>query len=248
MNCGPSTTPRVVRAFLTAFALVAGTVSTIVMGLFGVVTGLLPPRGRWSKWGARLWGRMILWECGARLRVEGANRIPADLPVVFVANHESWLDIPALLAAIPVQVRFLAKQSLFAVPFLGWAMWAMGFIPVDRRNRRQAVRSFEAAAARIRSGHSVLIFPEESRSPDGTLQAFQRGGFLIAMKAGVPLVPVGLDGPRRRLAKHCYLLDPGGITVRFGEPLPTAGVALADRELLAEQARERVDALRRSAP
>jgi 1-acyl-sn-glycerol-3-phosphate acyltransferase len=161
-----------------------------------------------------------------------------------MSNHESWLDIPALLATIPVQVRFLAKKSLFSWPFFGWAIASMGFIPVDRENRRTAIRSFEDAAARIRAGRSVLIFPEETRSVDGNLLPFQRGGFLIALKAGIPIVPVGLDGPRRCLPKHSYLLRPGVITVRFGDPIPTVGHGVTDKGQLMDEVRRAVEELR----
>jgi len=174
--------------------------------------------------------------------------VPQDTPVVFMANHESWLDIPALLVAIPGQVRFLAKKSLFAVPFLGWAMRAMGFIPVDRENRREAIRSFEEAAQRIRAGRSVLVFPEETRTPTGELLPFQRGGFLIALKAQLPIVPVGLQGPRKILPKKHYLLRPGTIVVRFGEPVLTAGLGVTAKGTLMEEVRAAVDALRRGMP
>lgn len=232
------------RILLTLWASVVVAVDTLIMGAYGVLVSVVPPRGHLTLLGARLWARVALGGSGVQLRVEGAEQVPRDTPVVFMANHESWLDIPALLAAIPVQVRFLAKRSLFFIPFLGWAIWAMGFIPVDRRNRRKAVRSFDAAAARIRGGRSILVFPEESRSPDGTLQPFQRGGFLIAMKAGVPIVPVGLEGPRERLAKYRYLLTPGPVTVRFGTPVPTTGIPLARREELADRVRDAVGHLR----
>lgn len=234
----------ILRVLHTLLAFLIGLVDTVVMGTYGTLVGLIPPKGDWTRKGARLWARIILWACGVRLRVEGAERIPQDTPVVFMANHESWLDIPALLVAIPGQVRFLAKKSLFSIPFLGWAMTAMGFIPVDRENRRQAVRSFEEAAARIRAGRSVLVFPEETRTPTGELLPFQRGGFLIALKAQLPIVPVGLEGPRRVLAKKHYLLRPGPIVVRFGEPVLTAGLGVGTKEALMKQVREAVDALR----
>lgn len=232
------------RVLHTALAFLVAVVDTVVMGAYGTLVGFLPPKGDWTRNAARLWARIILGAAGVRLRVEGAEKVPADTPVVFMANHESWLDIPALLVAIPGQVRFLAKKSLFSVPFLGWAMRAMGFVPVDRENRRQAIRSFEEAAARIRAGRSVLVFPEETRTPTGELLPFQRGGFLIALKAQLPIVPVGLEGPRRILAKKRYLLRPGTITVRFGEPVLTAGLGVTAKEALMAEVRQAVDALR----
>lgn len=234
----------VLRALLTVFAFTVAAVDTVVMGSIGTVIGPIPPPGDWTRRGARLWARIILWAACVRLRVVGADEVPPNTPVVFMANHESWLDIPVLLAAIPGQVRFLAKKSLFSVPFLGWAMRAMGFIPVDRENRREAIRSFEQAAQRIRSGRSVLVFPEETRTQDGELLPFQRGGFLIALKAALPIVPIGLSGPRRCLPKRSYLLRPGRVTVRFGAPIPTAGLGVTAKGELMERTRNAVAALR----
>ena len=221
-----------------------GAANTVVFGTYGALVGFVPPRGDWTLAGARWWARGVLLGGFVRLRREGRERVPRGEPVVFMANHESWLDIPALLAAIPVQVRFLAKKSLFKVPFLGWAIAAMGFIPVDRENRREAVRSFEEAAARIRRGRSVLIFPEETRSMDGNLLPLQRGGFLIAIKAGIPIVPVGIDGARRCLGKHNYLIRPGTVTVRFGDPIPTSGRGVTEKGVLMERVRAEIERLR----
>lgn len=229
---------------LIAALLVTG--DTIIMGTYGVLVGFIPPRGDWTVRGSRLWARIILWSALVRLKVEGAARVPRSEPVVFMSNHESWLDIPVLLATIPVQVRFLAKKSLFGIPFLGWAMRSMGFIPVDRKNRREAVKSFEDAAGHIRTGRSVLIFPEETRTRTGELLPFQRGGFLIAIKAGVPIIPVGLEGPAERLPRGGYLLRAGRITVRFGEPIPTSGLGVTAKDTLMAQVRDAVEALRGS--
>jgi 1-acyl-sn-glycerol-3-phosphate acyltransferase len=235
---------QLLRVLLTVVAGILVAIDTIVMGSFGVLVGPIPPKGDWTRKGARLWARVICWVAMMSLRVEGAEQVPLPGPVVFMSNHESWLDIPVLLATIPGQVRFLAKKSLFSVPFLGWAMTAMGFIPVDRENRRTAIASFDAAADRLRSGRSVLIFPEETRTLDGNLLPFQRGGFLIAIKAGIPIVPVGLEGPRRCLAKKSYLLRPGAVTARFGAPIPTAGLGVTAKSALMEQVRISMEALR----
>lgn len=232
------------RALVTGFAMAVAVVDTIILGSYGAIVGFIPPRGDWTLRGARLWARLILVAGGIRVRVEGRERVPRGRPVVFMSNHESWLDIPVLLAAIPVQVRFLAKKSLFSIPIFGWAISAMGFIPVDRENRRTAVKSFEEAAARIRAGRSVLVFPEETRTSDGRLLPFQRGGFLIALKAGLPIVPVGLEGPRRCMPKHTYLLRPGRITVRFGDPISTQGHGVTEKTALMELARAAIAALR----
>ncbi len=234
----------VIYALVMTVAVLVTIVDTVIVGGIGAIVGFIPPRGDWTRRGAWVWARIILWSALIRVKVEGAARVPRDRPVVFMANHESWLDIPVLLVAIPGQVRFLAKKSLFSIPFLGWAMRSMGFIPVDRENRRTAIRSFEEAAARIRAGRSVLVFPEETRTSDGGLLPFQRGGFLIALKAALPIVPVGIDGARRCMPKHNYLVRPGKITVRFGDPIPTAGRAVSEKTALMEATRNAIAALR----
>jgi 1-acyl-sn-glycerol-3-phosphate acyltransferase len=221
-----------------------GLVNTVVSGFIGTIVGFIPPRGDWTLRFARVWARLVLLGGFVRLVAEGREQVPRDAPVVFMSNHESWLDIPALLATIPVQVRFLAKKSLFSWPFFGWAIASMGFIPVDRENRRTAIRSFEEAAARIRAGRSVLIFPEETRTTDGNLLPFQRGGFLIALKAGIAIVPVGLQGPRRCMPKHSYLVRPGTIIVRFGDPIPTAGHRVTNKGDLMTEVRCAIEELR----
>jgi 1-acyl-sn-glycerol-3-phosphate acyltransferase len=232
------------RLLATAIAFVVATVDTVVMGSAGTVAGLFDRSGDLTRNLARLWARVALAGAFVRVRVEGTAQVPRDAVAVFMSNHESWLDIPALLVAVPGQVRFLAKKSLFSVPFLGWAMRAMGFIPVDREHRATAVRSFEAAAERIRAGRSVLVFPEETRTIDGSLLPFQRGGFLIALKAGLPIVPVGLEGARRCMPKHSYLLRPGTVTVRFGGLVPTSGLGVTAKNDLMTRVRRDIDGLR----
>jgi 1-acyl-sn-glycerol-3-phosphate acyltransferase len=232
------------RLFATAIAFVVATVDTVVMGSLGTIAGVFDRSGDLTRNLARFWARVALLGAFVRVRVEGAAQVQRDAVVVYMSNHESWLDIPALMVAVPGQVRFLAKKSLFSVPFLGWAMHAMGFIPVDREHRATAVRSFEAAAERIRSGRSVLLFPEETRTVDGSLLPFQRGGFLIALKAGLPIAPVGLEGARRCMPKHSYLLRPGTIVVRFGALVPTAGLGVRAKNELMERARRDIDRLR----
>jgi 1-acyl-sn-glycerol-3-phosphate acyltransferase len=233
-----------VRFVATLAFVVVGFVNTVIAGTLIAVIGLIPPRGDWALPIARVWARLVLASGLVRVRREGADRIPADRPVVFMANHESWLDLPALGATIPVQVRFLAKRWLFSVPFFGWGMTAMGFIPVDRPYRRTATRSFEKAATRIRAGRSLLIHPEGTRTTTESLLPFQRGGFLVALKSGVPIVPVGIEGARGCLPRHGYLLRPGTITVRFGDPIPTAGRGVTARGELMDSVRAAIERLR----
>ncbi len=219
---------------------------TAACGLLAVLASLIPPRGDHAVHIASIWGRLLLLIAATRLRVEGRDRFDTDGRYLIMANHESALDIPALLAALPttLNVRFLAKKSLFRIPFLGWAMRGMGFIAVDRTDRSTASRTFERSAHLIAGGRSVLVFPEETRSPDGALLPFQRGGFLMALKSGLPILPVGLEGARVAMPARRLVLRATTVVVRFGEPVPTAGRRIAERRQLTEEIREAIDQLR----
>ena len=195
---------------------------------------------------ARAWGRLCLRLAGCALRVDGRERIDPGARYVVMANHQSNMDIPALLAALPVQLQtsYWAKESLFRVPFLGAAMRAMGFVPVDRVNRSSAAAMFAASLQLVRDGRSPLVFPEETLAPDDDLLPFQRGGFLMAIKSGLPVLPVGVKGTRDVLPPGSRRFKPGPVRVRIGEPIPTADLKVTEREELAERVRAAVDGLR----
>jgi 1-acyl-sn-glycerol-3-phosphate acyltransferase len=218
--------------------------ATAVLGSVAVVVGLGSRRA--SVRVAHLWGRCCLRLAGVSVTVEGRERIAAGGRYVIMANHESGLDIPALLAALPpsIELRFLAKRSLFRVPFLGWSMRVMGFIPVDREDRSTAAATVTRTLAEVRAGGSPLLFPEQTWSVDGRLLPFQRGGFLVALKSGLPILPVGLEGPRLVLPPGGRALSPRPVTVRIGEPIPTAGLGVSRRRALSAEVRRAIDRLR----
>lgn len=216
-------------------ALVAG---SVIFGLLALLASAVPPRGDLTYRVARLWARVLLAASFVRVRSHLASLLPADGRFVLMANHQSLYDIPALLVAWPGQARFMAKQSLFRIPVFGWALRAGGFIPVDRRNPAQAPEAFAAAAAHLAGGTSVVLFPEQMRSRDGRLLAFQRGGFLLALKSRLPILPVGLAGTRAVQRRGSLLVRPGVVEVRFGTPVETAGRSVREvrigGELVAE--------------
>ncbi|HET9768286.1 MAG TPA: lysophospholipid acyltransferase family protein [Thermoanaerobaculia bacterium] len=189
-----------------------------------VLTGWIPlPHGsRFFFVLARWWSRLLLLSSGVRVRSEQLVPFSPDQVYVFLSNHQSLFDIPVLLATMPVPARFLAKRELFRIPVFGWALQIGGFIPVERGGK-SAGESFRAAAGRVRRGGSVLLFPEETRSTDGNLLPFKRGGFLLAQKAALPLVPVGIRGTLDARPRHSYRIHPGRVLVRYGEPLPPPG-------------------------
>jgi len=178
-----------------------------------------------------------------RLEVIGLEGADFSQPCFFAANHQSWVDIPALFAALPVPVLFVAKRELGRVPFLGWFMKAMGMVLIDRADRREAVRSVEAAAERLGQGWSLLSFPEGTRTLDGRVQRFKTATFAAAIAAGAPVVPIALEGAGRVLPRDGFRVRPGLVRVAVGAPIPTAGLQRDDRADLARRAQQEVERL-----
>jgi 1-acyl-sn-glycerol-3-phosphate acyltransferase len=194
---------------------------TIVMATLSLALSLFDRGGRLQHWCARTWCRMIAVTAGARIIVRGLENLPRDQACVVIANHQSYLDIPAIWGYLPLQFRILARRNLFYIPFLGWFLWRAGHIPVDRENARSAVANVKRAVDKLNSGCSIVIFPEGTRSDDGALQEFKGGGFKIALKAGVPIVPVTIIGTARVLKKNSLVFHPGRVEVIVDPPLQT---------------------------
>ena len=154
--------------------------------------------------------------------------------------HESLYDIPALLATLPGQTRFLTKRALFRIPLLGWSLRAGGFVTIDRENLGNARDSFSEAVASLREGVSVLVFPEGTRSSTGELLPFKRGGFLLALKSGLPIVPVAVTGSRAVRRKGSYVIHPGRIQVSYGVPITTEGLGVSRRRELSARVRSEI--------
>lgn len=195
---------------------------------------------RWSyRILVKTWARDILKAAGAEARIEGAAHLPAG-PVVVMANHTSYLDVPALFEMLPYEVRFVAKKELQYVPFFGWGAKALGNIFVDRGNGAQARASLDRGAAEIAAGVTVAIFPEGTRSNDGTLLPFKKGGFVLAIKSRVPIVPVAIVGARAVLPRGATFTKPGAITLRILPPIDTQAYTLADKEGLMARVRDSI--------
>ena len=214
---------------------------TIGYGYVNLVVSLFESTGRMQVSIARAWARMLLRVSFVGLKIEGLEKIDPQGSYVFVANHLSYMDTPGILAAIPVQFRFMAKKGLFKIPFLGYHLSRAGHISVPRDNPREAVRSMAEAGRIIRErGISILIFPEGGRSPNARLQPFREGAFYIAINAGVQVVPVAISGSEKVLPFGSGTVSPGNVLVRIGDPIPTAGLTVKDRGPLALKLHEAV--------
>jgi 1-acyl-sn-glycerol-3-phosphate acyltransferase len=173
----------------------------------------------------------FLRSIGVRVRIAGRHRIPAGA-CLFAANHTSSADAPAVVGAIPRRVAILLKESLFKWPIAGQAFALAGFIPVNRRDRDSAIASVEKATESLRRGQSFLIYPEGTRSPDGRLQPFKKGAVVMALKAGVPIVPVVCSGAHKVMRKRSLRIHRGEILVEFLEPLDASKYAFEERDEL----------------
>ncbi|MEE8361748.1 MAG: lysophospholipid acyltransferase family protein [Gemmatimonadales bacterium] len=201
-------------------------------------------RGGFYDRGSRGWGASLLKANGIRLTTTGLDRLDPDQPYVFASNHTSLVDIWALMAALPHGLRFVAKQEMLKLPVLGRAMRSAGHIFIDRKRLKSAFGAYDDAAAAIRSGISAAVFPEGTRSPDGTLLPFKRAPFVLAIAAGVPVVPVYIPDAWKILTPGSVRMRSGAVEVRFGDPIPTEGLTADDRGTLAERTRMAVEELR----
>ncbi|HEY8369503.1 MAG TPA: lysophospholipid acyltransferase family protein [Thermodesulfobacteriota bacterium] len=234
-------TPRalvvlVAEVAVTLVLAAAATLLLLVPGTVGLVDRTLVP----------LWATLVLRIAGVRFTVTRAAELP-DGPVVFAANHRSHFDIPILWLALGRPVRFVAKRELARIPFFGWALRLLGHVIVDRGDSAAARATMARAVDRVRGGVSVLVFPEGTRSEPSRLAhepvaPFKKGGTILAIQAGVPIVPVAIAGTERILPKHAVTIRPGTVRVTIGRPIPTAGLTDADRTWLTDEVRAAIAA------
>jgi 1-acyl-sn-glycerol-3-phosphate acyltransferase len=233
-------------SFLRAYLITAPLIvlSTIGFGLVSLVVSLFESSGRKQIAVARVWARFLVWGSGVKVKAKGLEKIAPGGSYVFVSNHLSYMDTPVVLANIPVQFRFLAKSGLFKIPLMGTHLSRAGHIPVPRDDARAAVKTMTTAAQVIRErGISLLIFPEGGRSHTGEVAAFKEGAAYIAIRAGVPLVPIAIKGTREVLPFGSGHVRSGPVTMLIGDPIPTDRLQLRDRERVTAELRERIVAM-----
>ena len=193
--------------------------ATVFWGSCALLISLVDRRGKWVHACAQNWGASIFRICGVQVQTEGEEKLDRESSYVVMSNHCSLFDIPTVLTSLPFPFRMLAKASLFRIPFMGWYMSRVGYIPVNRDDPKRARESIENAASRVASGLSVLIFPEGTRSVEGEVARFKRGGVNLAHTAAVSVVPVAIINSGRLLPRGSWHADPGVITMRIGDPI-----------------------------
>jgi 1-acyl-sn-glycerol-3-phosphate acyltransferase len=189
---------------------------------------------------ANLWAKILLLICHTKVKVIGKENFLHGKPQIFMANHQSDFDILIALAYIPVQFRWIAKKELFNIPFFGAAMRSAEYIEIDQHNREKALQSFDEAALRIRKGKSIMTFPEGTRSRDGEIKAFKQGAFHLAIKSGVPIVPVSIIGSGRIMPKRSMKIKPCHVKLVIGEPIKVNSFDIEKRYELIEKVRNTI--------
>ena len=237
---GPALAVAAVRSAVTyvvisLYAILAGPPGLLLASLFGWVDILYVL--------ARNGVALGLATAGIGYRVEGRERLPHGGAAVYCANHESNVDAPLLFLTLHRRMRLLFKSEFRKVPILGRACVLGGFIPVERRNPEQSMWAVDEAARAITRGESFLVFPEGTRTRTGELLPFKKGPFIMAIKAQVPVVPVAIRGGRAAMAKGSAIIRPVTVHVRVGDPVPTTGLTLEDRDALGAEVRRRIEAL-----
>ncbi|MDM8516146.1 lysophospholipid acyltransferase family protein [Desulfobacterales bacterium HSG16] len=203
-----------------------------------IIVALFSGNGNSAHKVARMWAKSILLVSRVKISPKGLFWLDRSRPYIYMSNHQSHYDIPVLYSCLDVQFRWLAKVELFKIPIFGQAMKQAGYISINRSNRQSAFESLDTAAAKIRNGVSVLIFPEGTRSNDDNIGPYKKGGFVLAVDSGVPIVPVVIRGTRAVLPKREFKITPGNVTLEIKKPIDTFGYSRKNKDELLEIVRK----------
>ncbi len=227
-----------IRAFFVNTFVI---IHSIIFCIWGILLSPFDKTGRLVHFGTAVpWAKIILWVSGVKVRVKGLENVDPAIPRIYMTNHQSYLDVFGLLSYLPVDFKFIVKQELMKIPLLGYAMKKAGYIGIERKDPRMAVKSIQAAAERIKNGASVLIFPEGTRTEDGKLQDFKKGGFNLALKSGCDIAPIGINGSMELLPKGSFRVKKGTFTISFGKPIPTTGYTKKEIQILMDKVRDAI--------
>jgi len=186
------------------------------------------------------WAKISLKACGVKVEVKGTEHVNRDLPCIYMSNHQSYFDIFTLLVGLPADFKFLMKKSLMKIPLLSTTMRRAGYLSVDRRDTKNAIISMDAAAEKIRNGASILVFPEGTRSKDGHIQNFKKGGFHTALKAGCDIIPIAILNSRDIVPKGSLRIKKGTIKMSIGRPIPVKDYSKGNINELIKRTREAI--------
>jgi len=230
-----------IRHFLyTAFVLVYVVLVTIVMATVVIIVALFSRDGNSPHLVARAWAKSILFVSGIHVHINGLENLNVGGSCILMPNHQSNFDIPVLLGCLPVQFRWLAKAELFKIPIFGRGMRGCGYISIDRSNRKSAFKSLTEAATKIRNGVSVLIFPEGTRSWDGKILPFKKGGFVLSVDAGVPIVPIVIFNTWSIMHKGTLLVRRRSVRMDILAPIPTSDYTRKTKDDLMDTVRNTI--------
>jgi 1-acyl-sn-glycerol-3-phosphate acyltransferase len=234
--CGKFLRMKILKARLfTIWCWTGCALSTAFWGTVSVLGSLVSGSGRLQHYCMRRWSKDNLWLSRAKVEIEGLENVDLAHSQIFVANHSGLHDILSLAAYLPIQFRWIAKKSLFNVPFMGWHMRRSGYIPIDRENPREAAKTIMEAAGTIAGGVNAIAFPEGTRSRTGHMAGFHGGAFALALRAGVPLVPITLDGSYRVIVPKTLRVNPGTIIrIKIGCPIDLSSYQKTDKRKLME--------------
>jgi 1-acyl-sn-glycerol-3-phosphate acyltransferase len=221
----------------TAYIILCVVLETLFFGIIAMGISFFTRTGNPVHLVARLWARSILFVSRIKVTVNGLSNVDPSKSFIYMSNHQSNFDIPVLLAYIPGQFRWLAKAELFKIPIFGHGMRGAGYISIDRFNRDSAFQSIDQAAKKIKDGVSVMIFPEGTRSKDGRIRPFKKGGFIMALNSGVPIVPVIVRGTWPIMSKDSLRINRGNVYLDIKQPIDTHGYTRDNKQLLIDRVR-----------
>jgi 1-acyl-sn-glycerol-3-phosphate acyltransferase len=226
--------------FRTTIVVAWTILATLYFGVISILASFLDNTGNLPHRVARIWAASILRISGIKVKIRGLKNIDTSKSYIYMANHQSNFDIPVLSAYLPVQFRWLAKAELFKIPLFGLAMRRVGYIPIDRSDFRAAITSLKKAAETIRKGTSVIIFPEGTRSMDGQIREFKKGGFIMAIDSQIPIVPVVIYGTRAIMPKKTLRIQPNNVLIEIKKPIPTSNFTRKNKDQLMSRVRNAI--------
>ncbi len=217
-------------------------VDTLINAIFTFTIGIFNPFSILNTAIMKIWAKIILISAGIKLEVLGKENIQKNSSYVVIANHQSLMDIPVAITALPTNVRFISKKELFKIPFWGWVMKSVGILKIDRADSKQAITTLKKAEKIIQHHHlSILAFPEGTRSHNGLIHQFKKGPFVLAINGGLPLLPVSISGTRNILPKGEIRINSGKVKVIIHPPLSVDNLSYKDRSLIANKTKEIIE-------